>query len=326
LRSPIGPEVRHTKKSAAAAAERAERASASATAALQRLKSSRQPSAAPSPAAQSPEPVQSRGLPDCQPQQPVQPAVQQGSQQPPAPFAQQHGVPHASMQAAEDTPAHTPALDQSPAPPQPQPLPLPADSNAALVAEVRQLRSRLLSSLQKHAPEGGAGLATPARGGGLGSAAADLSKLWRWRQPGASQADAWRLSAVPAAPSSPALSPLGSAATTAPLAADPSSPRSGAWHAHGATVLGSSRKYRLSDFGSSSSWGSGQPSIQHSGTWDAGRTGDATPVSLFSGGGSVAPLSSLGLGSSAPPSRSGAFAMDPFEQHTEALRLRLAGL
>lgn len=319
-RSPIGPDIRHTKKSAAAAAERA---CTSASASLQRLKASR-PWAA---AADTPSSAPAR--------QPFVAAEQRQQERGQAAAAAQQQRPHGPSEAQpppldERREAQQEAQQQqhadSTADPQDnvalqQPVwlapPLPPDSNAALVAEVRQLRSKLLASLQKHAPELAGGGGTPgissSRFGGSGSLSAAATKLQqRWQEEGDSEADAWRLPAVPAA-SPPASASHSRVGLDRPL----SSP----WAAPPATVACSSSKYRLTDFGSSGrlsiSGGDLSPALPL-------RSGVGTPASLGSGLGSLAQPTSLDVGGSLAPA--GGFSLESFEQQTEALRRQLAGV
>ena len=262
-RSPIGTDVRHTKKSAAAA----ERAATSASVALQRLKSRRPSSAsAPSPAADAT--GQQQG--------------QQGAAVAPPEHAERtQASPPVQQQQQQSGPTPSPAAATPAAPP------LPADSNAALMAEVRSLRGRLLQSLQKHAPELAAAATPPA------------SPAWQQRQQlgpdwDISPSSSWRLAAAPAA--------------TAPT---PASGRGSVW--------------RLTDQSSGVGWpaaGGAASGAKYRLTDDDGLMGGlSSSLSGLGSGGSLAQLSSASGGGGG-----GSFSLEAFEAQTEALRRQLSGL
>lgn len=293
-RSPVGPDVRHTKKSAAAAAERASTASANA---LQRLKS-RRPASAAAPAVSDAAP-QSQAAPSAP--SPL-PAVEQQPAAVPSPAVEQ-------LQHYADAPSPSPAAQSAvPLPPQ-----LPPDSNAVLVAEVRELRSRLLASLQKHAPEleaAGVGLSSVTGEGPLATALKQQREQRRVQEQQqrdtSPSSSGWRLASVHAADPPP---PTASCSSTFRLT-DQSS--LGAWPA---AVVGSSSKFRLTtdDMSDIGGLGSGhQLASLGSSFGDIG--GGATP-------GSMVRLDSL-EGDSSSLARA-PFSMEAFEAQTEALARRL---
>ena len=320
-RSPIGPDVRHTKKSAAAAA-------AGTSSALQRLKS-RRPASAGAQAAEAPPPP--AALPSSQHSQlqapseslPLLPAQRQQQEQ-----QQQAASPW--QEPALDAPVQLAPAEVAPEPPAPQ---LPPGSNAALVAEVRQLRTKLLQSLQKHAPEleaaGVSSLLAPTSLTGARSSAGASKLLASVRQlaepeAAGSPGSSWRLAAGVGDASPPA--------TTARSGGmfrltDQSSLGGEAWPP--ATGIASSSKFRLTDdSGIGAELGGGRQRLSDLGGSFGGAGGFAgmdsslggTPASvLCSGGANLARLGSLDVGSSG-------FSLDAFEAQTEALRRQLAGL
>lgn len=198
-RSPIGPDVRHTKKSAAAAADK-EAAAAAVTAAaadkadaLQRLKS--------------------RGRP--------------GSGASPAVAAAAAAEPPMQRQASSEEQPH--AQQESPPRRPPPPLP-PPDSNAALVAEVREMRSRLLASLEQHAADAPPTSHKQQRSwGGYDGWAASPSSSWR----------------LPAGPvGEPALSPARTVGGS-PFRLDEHSSLASGWAPATTTTAGSGSKFRM---------------------------------------------------------------------------------
>ncbi|KAL4437071.1 hypothetical protein ABPG75_004210 [Micractinium tetrahymenae] len=343
-RSPIGPDIRHTKKSAAAA-ERASAAalpSPGAAAALQRLKSKRQAGiGAPlSPGFQE---QQHRDLQQQQRQAAGSSPFREEQQ-----WQQDAGVQAQSLQHDEGVQVRQAAEAGVQAPTPPAPPQLPPDSNAALVAEVRQLRSKLFASLQKHAPE-------------LASAGADVSSsLTALATPRKWQAEAgrvqleqpadssWRLAAGPsiaaaveAAVQPPASAPLSvmSASHSSRRLTEPSwgSGWLDATDAAGAAAVpeaaagaaaagvGSSSKFRLTDDLSLGSLGGARAAGRHRLT----DLSAATPSSLLGGGSSLARLGSLEPSSASLgilENVESGFDLGAFEAQTEALRARLAGL
>lgn len=322
-RSPIGLDIRHTKKSAAAAAGRA---SASAGAALQRLKSARQsPALVASPAAVT---VQ---LSPVSQQAQVQEAEQQGARQQhsqqqqrdqqhhqqPAPQQNQQQQKKQQLYAHAEQQTQTEATPQQDAAPL-QPPRLLQDSNAALVLEVRDLSSRLLASLLKHAPEASDIAGSPHTGSCSRSGVSTAppfplhQRLDMEGEVSSLGAGSWRLSAVPAASASSL------AAAVSPVAFS--------WAGASSSAAISGRKFRLSDFGSSSSSaGAGEASGMLSpGLSTLGGGGDVTPTSLSSGMASLAQFSSLDLSGSLSPGPLKPFSIDSFRQQTEALRRQLA--
>ncbi|KAL4424446.1 hypothetical protein ABPG77_006384 [Micractinium sp. CCAP 211/92] len=333
-RSPIGLQVRQTKKSAAAAerGSAAARPSPGAAAALQRLKSKR---------LGTPPLLGEQQQPQQQQEENGQAATGSGGR-----LSELHerqrdvSVKAAGLQHDEgvQVPQAAEAGVQAPTPPAPPQL--PPDSNAALVAEVRQLRSKLLASLQKHAPE------TAAAGVGVSSSVASLATAQK-RQAGErlplqeqSPDNSWRLAAETAPSLAAAIEaavPLASAplsemstsrsrrltALSSEFLAD--SPPAGVTAAarNAGAAVGGSRKFRLTeDLSMGSVPGRGMQPVTD--------LSYITPSSQLGGVGSSlfrldslepssASLGSLGnLGSS--------FDLGAFEAQTEALRARLAGL
>ena len=304
-RSPIGPATRHTKKSAAAA----EKASAGApptgaAGALHRLKSSRLAAAAALEQQQQQEEAQRL-------------AVQQQQQQ----LAEQQRIAEAQQRQQE-------AEEAARTPPPPQ---LPPDSNAALVAEVRELRSRLLASLQKHAPELAAAAEGAARTSsssssfmsrpgvsGVAAAGASPHFLGRWQEEEATSsapASSWRLAAVP--PTATA-AVSGSGRSNYRLSDQSGSGLGWPDSLPGAVSAGSSKPRLVADVSSISGIGGGGGRQRW--TDYEGSAGGLTPGSLSGGGGaSLARLGSL-------PGVQSDSSLDAFEAHTEALRQQLARL
>lgn len=231
---------------------------------------------------------------------------QQGQQEPPSPMQPQAqpagspwpepvvGVPLQPVQAA----AAPPAAPQ-----------LPPDSNAAMVAEVRQLRSKLLQSLQKHAPE--------LEAAGVRLEGSSLTSASKWAQqerqpaeePAGSPSSGWQLAALSGAD----VLPPGTTRRSGGLfrLTEQSSLGGAAWPA--ATGIGSSSKFQTDD-----SLDAGRQRLTDLGS-SFGGAGDGMdpPGSVLGGGGSLARLGSVDAG---------AFSLDAFEAQTEALRRQLAGL
>ena len=316
-RSPIGLEVRHTKKSAAAA-ERAGVAAQpppGAAAALARLKSKRQL------AVGALSPVAAAAAEEEEEQQQQQQQHQWATGTHGRQLQHDEGV-----QVRQD--ASWLAKDvgvQAPTPP--AATLLPPDSNAAVVAEVRELRSKLLASMQKHAPEGSDLPSMGMFGGGGAASSSSLGAVQSWRREqqqhsgvGAGDwrqqhsgvgSDDWRLPAVSAA------APPASVSHSS-LLSDPPTSR-WAEPAVSSVAVGSSSKFRLTDDGLDGGL-AGRRRLS-----DLPSGGD-TPASLLSGrGASLARLSSLDTGPSLSRGHS-SFDLGAFEAQTEALRLRLAGL
>ena len=321
-RSPIGPDVRHTKKSAAAAA-------AGTSSALQRLKSRRPASAgaqaaeAPPPPAALPSPqysqlqAPSESLPLLPAQRQQQEQQQQQQQQAASPW----------QEPALDVPVQQAPAEVAPEPPAPQ---LPPDSNAALVAEVRQLRAKLLQSLQKHAPEleaaGVSSLLAPTSLTAARSSAGASKLLASVRQQAEPEAAGspgsnWRLAAGVGDASPPATTACSGGMFRL---TDQSSFGGEAWPP--ATGIASSSKFRLTDdSGIGAELGGGRQRLSDlSGSFGGaggfagmGSSLGGTPASVLCSGG--ANLASLDVGSSG-------FSLEAFEAQTEALRRQLAGL
>lgn len=343
-RSPIGLEVRHTKKSAAAAerAIAAAQPSPGAAAALQRLKTKRQTAL---------------GAPLLPGEQQQQQAVQQHAARDSSPFlAERHrqqdaGVQAQGLQHDEGVQVRQAAEVGVQAPTPPAPPQLPPDSNAALVAEVRQLRSKLLASLQKHAPE----LATAGAdvGSSISALATERQAEWRRLLQEESADISWRLAAAPSLASSieiavpPASVPHSAKSASSSSsrlaepfwAADPdwltispavpatSGKTAACTAAPGPVAAGiaSSGKYRLTDDLSVGSIGDAVAG----GRLRLTDLSAATPSSLLGGGSSLAGLDSLepsraNLGGLGELERT--FDLGAFEAQTEALRARLTGL
>ena len=320
-RSPIGPDVRHTKKSlAAAAAAATERASPRPPSALQRLKTSRQPAPAAAPAPR----VDSASSPITQ---------QQEQQQ----LRQQVEAAAAASPVPEET---------APQPPPPPPPQLPPGSNAAMVADVRQLAAKLQASLLKHArgPEPAAAAPSPHARGFSASPTESLpsQQLWLERRAdlgtGGSVAG-WSLAAARASsPAAAALAP----SPPPPPGFPPSSSLLGSAARKFSLADASGSAAQLSDFGSGgvdggSALSLGSLLLAHPGDDDdGGAVGSSSGGSPGSdlGGGAGASLVRMASGLSCsdslllqqPSAVSVDFGLADFDRHTAHLRRQLAAL
>ncbi|PRW58703.1 centrosomal of 112 kDa-like isoform X1 isoform B [Chlorella sorokiniana] len=208
------------------------------------------------------------------------------------------------------------------------------DADGALVAEVRQLRSKLLQSLQKHAPEleaaGVGSLLGGARSSGGASKLLAPARQQAEHEAAGSPGSSWRLAAGLGDASPPATSArsCGMFRLT-----DQSSLGGEAWPP--ATAVASSSKFRLTDdSGIGGEFGGGRQRLSNFGGSFGGTSGfgglgsclGGTPASALAGPasgklarlGSMDSLGSLGGG--------GGFSLEAFEAQTEALRRQLAGL
>ena len=203
---------------------------------------------------------------------------------------------------------------------------------------MRELRERLLASLQKHAPELQAGGPSPGAGaGGAGPLATALKQRRERRQRAEAQqaqraerdaSPSWRLPAVHASDASPPATASGAYRLTDELSGLGGS----AWPAAAASpAVGSSSKFRLTTddgsggLGAASEWrrltdlgGSGFSGLGLG--FDAGATspGSLARLGSLDAGGSLAQLAAGAAG--------GSFSLGAFEAETHALARRLERL